>query len=257
MAGETAGLQGKVALITGAGQGIGQGVALAMSAAGASVAVAGRTLEKLEETARLVTERGGKALALACNVKSAQDLADAVDKTVAAFGGLDVLVNNAQEVPLGTLDDVTDDAFVAGFESGPLASLRLMKLAKPHLVARGGGTIFNFCSSAGIRWDMTGYGAYAAVKQAIRSLTRAAAAEWGRDGIRVLTIAPHAESPGLKWWFENNPEEAEAFFRTIPLGRIGKLEEDIGRALVALCGPDMSYLTGATIPLDGGQANFD
>ena len=104
---------------------------------------------------------------------------------------------------------------------------------------------------------MAGYGAYGAVKQATRVLTRAAAAEWGREGIRVLTIAPHAESPGLKWWIENNPDEAEAFFRTIPLGRIGKLEEDIGRAIVALCGPDMSYLTGATLPLDGGQANFD
>ncbi|WP_226016555.1 SDR family NAD(P)-dependent oxidoreductase [Novosphingobium sp. FKTRR1] len=257
MAGDSSALGGKVALITGAGQGIGQGTALAMAAAGAVVAVAGRTVEKVEETARLVTARGGRALALACNVRSADDLAAAVASTVNEFGGIDVLVNNAQEVPLGMLDDVTDEAFTAGFESGPLATLRLMKLVRPHLSARGGGTIFNFCSSAGIRWDMSGYGAYAAVKQGIRALTRAAAAEWGREGIRVLTIAPHAESPGLKWWVENNPDEAEAFFRTIPLGRIGKLEEDIGRALVALCGPDMGYLTGATIPLDGGQANFD
>ncbi|HPB22297.1 MAG TPA: SDR family oxidoreductase, partial [Novosphingobium sp.] len=112
-------------------------------------------------------------------------------------------------------------------------------------------------SSAGIRWDMSGYGAYGAVKQATRVLTRAAAAEWGRQNIRVLSIAPHAESPGLKWWIANNAEEAEAFFRTIPLGRIGKLEEDIGRAVAALCSSDMAYLTGATIPLDGGQANFD
>lgn len=250
-------LAGKVALITGAGQGIGQGVALAMAGAGVAVAVTGRTLAKVEETARLVRERGGRALALACDVKSAADLAAAVDATVAEFGGLDIVVNNAQEVPLGKLEDVTDDAFLAGFESGPLATHRMMKLARPHLAARGGGTIFNFCSSAGIRWDMTGYGCYAAVKQGIRSLTRAAAAEWGGEGIRVLTIAPHAESPGLKWWIENNPEEAQAFFRTIPLGRVGTLEGDIGRALVALAGQDLAYLTGATIPLDGGQANFD
>lgn len=250
-------LAGKVALITGAGQGIGQGVALAMAGTGVAVAVTGRTLAKVEETARLVRERGGRALALACDVKSAADLAAAVDATVAEFGGLDIVVNNAQEVPLGKLEDVTDDAFLAGFESGPLATHRMMKLARPHLAARGGGTIFNFCSSAGIRWDMTGYGCYAAVKQGIRSLTRAAAAEWGGEGIRVLTIAPHAESPGLKWWIENNPEEAQAFFRTIPLGRVGTLEGDIGRALVALAGQDLAYLTGATIPLDGGQANFD
>ena len=250
-------LSGKVALITGAGQGVGQGIAFSLAAAGASVALAGRTLDKVQKTAKEIEQRGGKAIAMACNVKSADDLASAVETTVKELGGLDILVNNAQEVPLGKLDDVTDKAFIAGFESGPLASMRLMKLARPHMQARGGGTIFNFASSAGIRWDMTGYGAYGAVKQAIRCLTRAGAAEWGPDNIRVLTIAPHAESPGLKGWFEANPEEAAAFFRTIPLGRIGRLEEDIGRAIVALCGPDMGYLTGATIPLDGGQANFD
>lgn len=250
-------LSGKVALITGAGQGVGQGIALALAAAGARIVLAGRTLEKVERVAAMISERGGAATAVACNVKSAEDLSAIVEHAVAAFGGLDILVNNAQEVPLGKLDDVSDEDFVAGFESGPLASLRLMKLARPHLAARGGGVMFNLASSAGIRWDMTGYGAYGAIKQATRVLTRAAAAEWGREGIRVLTIAPHAESPGLKWWVENNPEEAEAFFRTIPLGRIGKLEEDIGRAVVGLCSPDMGYLTGATIPLDGGQANFD
>jgi len=250
-------LTGKTALITGAGQGVGQGIALAMAAAGANVVVTGRTLEKLEKTVALIESRGGTAMATACNVKSKGDLEAVVEAAVARFGGVDILVNNAQEVPNGRLLDVSDEAFLAGFESGPLATLRLMQLVEPHMVARGGGVIFNLASSAGIRWDMSGYGAYGAVKQAIRNLTRAAAAEWGREGIRALTIAPHAESPGLKWWVENNPEEAAAFFRTIPLGRIGKLEEDIGRAVAALCGSDLSYLTGATIPLDGGQANFD
>lgn len=250
-------LQGKVALITGAGQGIGQGIALALASEGVDLLLAGRTFEKVQETAQLAQERGVRAIAAACNVKDADDLAAAVDRAVTDLGGVDILINNAQEVPLGLLDEVTDEAFLAGFESGPLASFRLMKLVRPHMAARGGGTIFNFASSAGIRWDMTGYGCYGAVKQATRVLTRAGAAEWGRQNIRVLTIAPHAESPGLKWWIENNPEEAKAFFLTIPLDRIGRLEEDIGRAIVALCGSDLSYLTGATIPLDGGQANFD
>ena len=250
-------LSGKVALVTGAGQGVGQGIALALAAAGASVVVSGRTAAKLEGTCELIAGRGGTAHAVAGNVKDSASLAATVEAAVARFGGIDILVNNAQEVPLGLLLEVSDAAFTAGFESGPLATLRLMKLVHPHMVARGGGTIVNLASSAGVRWDMAGYGAYGAVKQAIRALTRAAASEWGRAGIRVLAIAPHAESPGLKWWVENNPEEAEAFFRTIPLGRIGKLEEDIGRAVVALCGSDLAYLTGATIPLDGGQANFD
>lgn len=250
-------LSGKIALITGAGQGVGQGIALAMASAGATVLVTGRTLEKLEKTAAMIAERGGAAHPMTCNVKSADDLARVVAEAEARFGGIDILVNNAQEVPNGPLLDVTDEAFLAGFESGPLASFRLMKLVQPMMKARGGGTIFNLASSAGIRWDMSGYGAYGAVKQATRVLTRAGAAEWGRDNIRVLTIAPHAESPGLKWWVANNPEEAQAFFKTIPLGRIGRLEEDIGQAVVALCAPEMGYLTGTTIPLDGGQANFD
>lgn len=252
-----ANLSGKVALVTGAGQGGGQGIALALATAGAMVAVTGRTQAKLEQTCALIAERGGRALAIEGNVKDAASLAAMVDRTVAELGGLDILVNNAQEVPSGPLLDVSDEKFMAGFESGPLASFRLMKLAHPHMVARGGGVIVNLASSAGIRWDMSGYGAYGAVKQATRVLSRAAASEWGRAGIRVLTIAPHAESPGLKWWVANNPDEAEAFFRTIPLGRIGQLEEDIGRAVAALCSDDFSYLTGATIPLDGGQANFD
>lgn len=250
-------LAGKSALVTGAGQGIGQGVAQAMANAGASVILAGRTFSKVQENAAAIQAAGGRAVAVACDVKNADDLRAAVEAAVQHFGGLDILVNNAQEVPLGSLEQLSDEAFLAGFISGPLATMRLMKLARPHMIKRGGGTIFNFASSAGVRWDMSGYGAYAAVKQATRSLTRAAAAEWGVDHIRVLTIAPHAESPGLKMWIENNPEEAEAFFRTIPLRRIGHLQDDIGRALVALCGQDLSYLTGATIPLDGGQANFD
>lgn len=250
-------LSGKVALITGAGQGVGFGIACALSAAGASVVLAGRTLAKVEQAAAEIASRGGKALAVACDIKSPADMEVAIDAALNGFGGLDILVNNAQEVPLGTLDEVTDEAFTAGFESGPLATFRFMKLARPHMAARGGGVIVNMASSAGVRWDMSGYGAYGAIKQAIRVLTRAAAAEWGSEGIRVLTIAPHALSPGLQWWTETYPEEAAAFVRSIPLGRVGGLEDDIGQAVAALCGPEFGYLTGATIPLDGGQANFD
>lgn len=247
-------LAGKVAIVTGAGQGVGRGIATALAKRGAKLALVGRTLSKVEEVA---ADLGPDAAAFQCDIKDG----DAITATAAAvaerFGGIDILVNNAQEVPLGPLLKVSDDAFQAGFESGPLATMRFMKACYPHMVARGGGTIINLASSAAVRWDMTNYGAYAAVKQAIRSLTRAAAAEWGIDNIRALTIAPHAKSPGLKHWIETNPEEAEAFFRTIPLRRVGECEEDIGNAVAALCGSDLSYLTGATIPLDGGQANFD
>ena len=250
-------LKGKVALITGAGQGIGQGVALALASEGVDLLLAGRTLDKVQETARLVEERGGNAIAVACNVKAADDLAGAVNTAVRDLGGVDILVNNAQEVPLGTFEQVTDEAFLAGFESGPLAVHRLTKMVAPVMQERGGGVIFNLVTSAGVRWDMGGYGAYGAVKQAMRALTRGSASELGPKGIRVLSIAPHAMSPGMEWWIDNNPEEAEAFFKTIPLGRVGDCVEDIGRAVAMLAGDEARYLTGATIPLDGGQANFD
>lgn len=251
-------LADKVAIVTGGGQGVGRGIALALARRGARVALLGRTEGRLREVAGEIVGLGAPAaLPLACDVKDAPGVSAAVEAVAERLGGVDILVNNAQEVPLGPLLAVEDAAFEAGFASGPLATFRFMKACHPHMQRRGGGVIINLASSAAVRWDMSGYGAYAAVKQAIRSLTRAAAAEWGVDGIRALTIAPHANSPGLAGWISANPEEAEAFFRTIPLRRIGDCEDDIGEAVAALCGPEFGYLTGATIPLDGGQANFD
>jgi len=245
-------LEGKIALVTGAGQGVGQGIALALAAKGAKVAVTGRTLAKLETSCEKISSRGGQALAVVCDVKDADAMAACVEKIVSEFGGINILVNNAQEVPLGTLQQVTDDSFTAGWESGPLATFRLMKLCYPHL--KGDGCIINLASSAGKRWDMTGYGCYAATKEAIRSLTRAAACEWGPDNIRTNVILPHAKSPGLEWWMDNNPEEAEAFIATIPQRRVGECEEDIGRFVASLCCPDSRYVNGQSIGVDGGQA---
>ena len=249
-------LNGKVAIITGAGQGVGRGIAIAFGQEGASVLVTGRTESKLGPVCEEVVKAGGRAAAIACDVKNPADLQKVVDKALAEFGGIDILVNNAQEVPLGPLNGVTDEQFEAGWESGPLATFRLMKLCHPHMKARGGGSIINLATSAAMRWDMGNYGCYAAVKEAIRSLTRAAAAEWGPDNIRVNTVAPHAMSPALEGWISSRPAEAKEFFKTIPLGRVGALVEDIGRAVVMLVGPDSRYVTGITLPLDGGQARF-
>jgi NAD(P)-dependent dehydrogenase (short-subunit alcohol dehydrogenase family) len=250
-------LSGKVAIVTGAGQGVGQGIAFALAKAGASIVVSGRTEAKLHSTVDTIAGFGGRAAPVVADVNQAADLKRLVSEALARFGGIDILVNNAQEVPLGPLLAVEDDAFMRGFTSGPLATLRLMKLCHPHMKARGGGSIINLITAAAVRWDMSNYGAYGAVKQATRTLTRAAASEWGRDNIRVNNIAPHALSPGMEGWIKANPEESAAFIATIPLGRLGDCEQDIGRAVLLMVSSEASYLTGATIPLDGGQANFD
>lgn len=246
-------LKGQVALITGGGQGVGQGIALALAAQGAHVVVTGRTLEKCETTADLIKARGVKALSLRCNVKSKEDLEAIVAATIAEFGRLDILVNNAQEVARGPLLDLTDEQMNANWSSGPLATHRLMKMAYPHLKETK-GCIVNMCSSVMKRWDVGTYGAYAAVKAAIEQLTRAGACEWGKDGIRVNAIMPHAKSPALAGWMKANPAEAEHFQNGIPLGYVGECEDDIGAFVAMMCTDNSRYLTGQIIGLDGGQS---
>lgn len=249
-------LKGQVAMVTGAGQGVGQGIALALATEGVDVAVIGRTLSKCEDTAELLRARGVRAEAYELDVLDTDAIAPLVDRVAADFGRLDIQVNNAYTGTLGKLLEMDQKAFTKGFVSGPFAAFEFMKAAHPHLVAAGGGNIINLVTSAMVRWDLSTYGAYAAAKSALRSLTRTAAVEWAPDGIRVNSIAPHAMSPALKWWTENRPEEAAEFVAGIPMKRIGDCEDDIGRAVVSLVHPDMKYLTGATIPLDGGQAHF-
>ena len=245
-------LDGKIAIVTGAGQGVGRGIALALAGAGATVAVAGRTEAKLEDTAGEIERRGGRALAIGCEVGEAAQIERCVATTVERFHTIDILVNNAQAVPLGKILGVSDQAFEIGWQTGPLAVLRFMRACHPHL--KDGGCIVNLASGAGLRPDPVGLGAYAAIKEAIRSLTRAAAVEWGPDGIRVNAIIPLANSPGMDGWTRAFPDEAKAFLATVPLGRVGDCEDDIGRAVVALVGPDLGFVTGTTLMLDGGQA---
>jgi NAD(P)-dependent dehydrogenase (short-subunit alcohol dehydrogenase family) len=252
----TARLAGRIALVTGAGQGIGRGIAHALAREGADVAVVERQAETAASTAKEVEALGVRSLAIPCDVGRREACEQAVARAVAALGGLDVLVNNAgwsrSSVPLLEVDDEQMDRTL---RVNLLASFWMMQAAHPHLVLRGGGSIINFGSGAGTG-GLPGEGPYAAAKEAIRGLSRVAANEWGPQGIRVNVICPFANSPGMQQWSEMDRAGYEALLRRIPLRRVGDCEDDVGRTAVFLASDDSAYLTGQTLMLDGGMGSF-
>jgi 2-hydroxycyclohexanecarboxyl-CoA dehydrogenase len=190
-------------------------------------------------------------MAIRCDVADRPDVDAMVSATVERFGRLDIVVNNAQAyAPNRPLTEVTPDDVAICWSSGPLASLQCMQAAFPHMRERG-GSIVNFGSATGVE-GAEYFGAYAMAKEGIRGVTRVAAREWGRFGIRVNVLCPFGESPSTEDFNEQHPRAAEAILRRTPLGRIGEAENDIGRAVAALVSDDFSYLTGATLMLDGG-----
>jgi len=245
-------LAGRTAIVTGAGQGIGRGIALALASAGARVALVGRTEATIEAVAGEITTRGGEAEAFVCDVSDGNAVARLAPAVVDRFGSISVLVNNAMSAAHGLLLDVDEDTYRAALDSGPTATWRMMRACHPHL--RDGGSVVNLGSAAGIRWDPSGTGAYAAAKEAVRVLTRTAACEWASDGIRVNAILPLAGSGAMEQWFARDPDAAQGYLATVPLRRLGDPETDIGPAVVFLCSDAAQYITGHSLAVDGGQA---
>jgi NAD(P)-dependent dehydrogenase (short-subunit alcohol dehydrogenase family) len=246
-------LDSKVVIVTGAGQGIGQGIALAAAAEGANVVCAGRTLEKVEKTAEEIRARGVKALAVKCDVRNREEVDACVQQTKAELGRIDGVVNNAQMVALGPVLEITEKDARRTWESGFLGSVWFMQAAHPSLVETK-GSVVNLGTGSALRNDLPGFALYAGTKEMIRTMTRMAALEWGKDGIRVNAVIPNGLSPGLEMWSEFAPKEYDEFVSTIPLGRVGRLEEDVGRAVAFLLSEDAAYVTGTTLMVDGGQA---
>jgi NAD(P)-dependent dehydrogenase (short-subunit alcohol dehydrogenase family) len=243
-------LTGKVALVTGAGQGIGRGIALALAAEGASVALMGRTASKLEATRDEILARGGSAASYAGDVGDEASVDDVVRRVAADLGGLDILVNNAQAYAFGSIAELDLGELEAGWRSGTLGALHLMRAARPHLA--GGGVVINISSGAASDPTPSGIGGYAAVKAAIDSLSRAAAVEWAPDGIRVVTLIPFARTPAVASVLDGAPEMEQAILSTVPLGRFGDPEADVGRAAAFLASSDASFITGSSLVVDGG-----
>jgi NAD(P)-dependent dehydrogenase (short-subunit alcohol dehydrogenase family) len=242
-------LEGQVAIVTGGGQGVGRGVALAVAAEGAKVAVVGRTLAKCEAVVAEIGEGDGEAIAVGCDVEHRDQIESAVDRVVAHWGRLDLLVNNAHTKVFQSIRRLTDADMETMWQSGPLATFRFMQAAFPHL-RESKGCVINMGSGSGIlpHGAMSGY---AMTKEAVRSLSRVGAVEWGRFGIRVNSICPLAESPGLDE-FGSATSAVDDVLASIPLGRWGDPESDIGRGVVYLAGPDGKYITGTTLMIDGG-----
>jgi len=245
-------LDGKIAIVTGAGQGVGRGIALALAKEGAAVIATGRTLEKCVRTADEIKALGGKAKALACDTSHRDQVNGVVAATAETFGTIDILVNNAQVARTGVpFEQVTDDDMEAAFGSGFYGTLYFMQACFPYL-KKNGGKVINFGSASGTKGN-AGFAAYAAAKEAIRALTRVAAREWAKLGITVNTICPLANSPGVQQWIDEAPELSEKMLLSgVPMGRIGDCEADIGRATVFLASADADYITGQTLNVDGG-----
>ncbi len=258
--------ENKTVIITGGGRAvlkdgscgsIGYGIATAFAKEGANLVLTGRNMQKLldakEELERLYNV---KVLPVQADVNPGADneavVNDVVRQTIEAFGDIHVLINNAQASASGVpLSQHTTEQFDLALYSGLYATFYYMKACYPYL-AQTQGSVINFASGAGL-FGNYGQSSYAAAKEGIRGLSRAAATEWGKDGINVNVICPIAWTAQLERWSEANPEAFRANVKMPPMGHYGDAEKEIGRACVALASPDLKYLSGETLTLEGGM----
>jgi NAD(P)-dependent dehydrogenase (short-subunit alcohol dehydrogenase family) len=242
----------KVVLITGGGSGIGRAAALAFAADGATVAVAGRWLEPLTETVKLIETAGGTASAVPADVTHEDDVAAMVDTVVRRHGGLHVAFNNAGVFVPGGVADLTTEAWSRAVDVNLTGVWLSMKHEIAHMRSHGGGAIVNTASNLGAHGRRPGISAYVATKAAVSALTRNAAREHIADGIRINAISPGpVDAPMSLLPGETEPERAARMRTALPIGRVGTLDE-VTSAVLWLASPESGFTVGHDLVLDGG-----
>lgn len=243
-------LDGKAALVTGAGKGIGRGIALAFARAGADVALVARTKDDLDAVAEEIRAVGRDAVPIAADVTEIEALDDVVAKAVGALGGLDVLVNNAGGVEqLGTYTAMTVAILENAFRFNVSAPFELGRLALPHMLARGGGAIVNIGSMSGAQ-NERGFLPYSLAKSALGKLTQLAAIELA-PRVRVNAILPGCvETEALRGFMDAMPDVRAGLQSKTPMRRNGT-PDDIAAAALFFASPASSWITGKLLEVDG------
>ena len=242
----------RVAIITGGGSGIGAAAARLLAAYGADIVLAGRTRETLDDTAKEITEHTGRrCIGIPTDVRQEDQVINLVDKTLAEFGRIDILINNAGGARGRPLKDMTSKMWHSAFNLNIHAAFYCSHQVAPHFLSQGSGIIVNVSSLAGIN-GTKGVAPYAAAKCGLQMFTRVAAAEWGHKGIRVNCVAAGmiASEGALKNWQSANLD-VEAGCANLPLRRPGEPEE-VANAIVFLASDAASYITGETLAVSGG-----
>jgi 3-oxoacyl-[acyl-carrier protein] reductase len=244
-------LRGKVALVTGAGQGIGEGIARRFGAAGIKVVIATRTGSKGVAVAQSVSREGGTAVVIEADVGSRDQVRKAVDHAVTSFGRLDIVVHNAGIYPMATIERLTDEDLERTLSVNLKAGFWLIQEALPHLRRQGGGRFLFTSSVTGPNVAMPGTAHYAASKSGLNGLIRTAALEYAREKITVNGVEPgYILTPAMTAL--GSESEIAEMAKCIPLGRLGS-PDDVANTMLFLASDAAAYITGQTVVVDGGS----
>jgi NAD(P)-dependent dehydrogenase (short-subunit alcohol dehydrogenase family) len=244
-------LDGKVALITGASKGIGFSIAEVFAAAGAKVVLCSRKQDQLDEMANQLKSKGYEAVGFACNVGNMDELPALVEKTIAHYGQLDILVNNAATSPVfGPVHETSAEAFDKIMNVNLKAPFELSKLCWPHLRKSANASVINISSIGGISPEH-GLGIYSVSKAALISMTKVLAKEWGEAGIRVNVICPGLIETKFSEPLWNNETIMSMVMKKLAIKRVGTAQE-IGAMALFLASPAAAYTTGSVFTADGG-----